>query len=152
MSQYFAWHWWVGMKKVQIQWFLCKIQNFLRSSYRRKNETVQQRTNAFSSRRFEVQLRFHVRKKPQNEVQQNSPYLWNSNKNYHFSWSSKTLSLLNRHAERFTTRNLHFLYVKSSSERFKVGEKSIFLFRSVYTVFCKPFEKFYKRRRFGLGI
>ena len=41
--------------------------DFLRNFYCWKNENIHQRTNALSSRLFENQLQFHVRKEPQND-------------------------------------------------------------------------------------
>ena len=45
-----------------------QVLNFLRSFHRWKNENVQQRSNALSSRLFEGQLQFHFRKETQNDT------------------------------------------------------------------------------------
>ena len=55
----------LDMKKFNLNFSYAKFSNFLRRFYRWKNEHVQQRTNALSSRLFEGQLQFHVRKEPQ---------------------------------------------------------------------------------------
>ena len=55
----------LDLKKKQIQRSLCKFLIFLRNCC--KNANVQSRTKASSSRLFECQLQFHVRKVPQND-------------------------------------------------------------------------------------
>ena len=54
------------MKKIQIQCFFSKVLTFLGRFQKWKVENVQQRTNALSSKLFEGELKFHVRKEPQN--------------------------------------------------------------------------------------
>ena len=55
--------------KSKLQFFFSKVLNFLRSFHRWKNENLQQRTNALSSRLFDGQLQFGVRKEPQNDTE-----------------------------------------------------------------------------------
>ena len=45
-----------------------QMSNFLRSFHSWKIENVQQRTNSVSSRLFEDQLQFNVRKEPHNDL------------------------------------------------------------------------------------